>query len=430
MRAAPSVHDAREKAAVVLQRAHVCFPAHSVLVMNNADPRLTPPVPRPARSGFITALGWIVIVISALTIPISAISLAMILTHSYGMSSATALGFVMVVLGPPVSLVAGVGLLRRKRWGWAVILAVLTLIVISSAGDIVQAPLRPVTYTVPSGVPTTVLPRDFTFYCYLLPFVVVCAGVIVKLLTKKVRAEFAAASPSGLITGTRQFPSPASSTGGARRQSESADRERGWRVGHRGRDGMFYEEWREGAWQQIEVQGEMLTGRAHHVIYFDSPERWQRHPAWARDRRDAIITRIKSEFRVPDYEYQGDGAPPPPQPITTRIASRATARSAPLMRAAAPIIPQKEPASRWLALWVMVILFLGLACGMCWLVNDGVRKGETVLPMKRATLRRGVSRENDPATFWCSIGLYALVGVGASGFALWLTREALRSGKK
>jgi hypothetical protein len=74
---------------------------------------------------------------------------------------------------------------------------------------------------------------------------------------------------------------------------------RGWRVGHRGRDAMYYEEWREGTWHRFEVDGEMLTGRAHHVIYFATT----RFPDWASGRREAIIGRIKSEFHPPDYEY-------------------------------------------------------------------------------------------------------------------------------
>ncbi len=79
-----------------------------------------------------------------------------------------------------------------------------------------------------------------------------------------------------------------------------------WRVGHVGRDGMFYEEYREGRWERLEISGEMLMGPAHHVIYFDSPAEWvKRRPEWARNRRDEIIARIKSAFRPPDYEYYG-----------------------------------------------------------------------------------------------------------------------------
>jgi hypothetical protein len=78
---------------------------------------------------------------------------------------------------------------------------------------------------------------------------------------------------------------------------------RDWNVGHRGRDGMYYEEFRDGEWHQIEIDGEMLIGPAHHVIYFASPEHWLRYPEWARGRRDEIIARIKSEFHEPHYEY-------------------------------------------------------------------------------------------------------------------------------
>lgn len=76
-------------------------------------------------------------------------------------------------------------------------------------------------------------------------------------------------------------------------------REGDWRVGHKGRDAMYYEEFANGAWRRFEIDGEMLLGRAHHVIYFAATH----FPGWAASRRDQIIDRIKSEFRQPDYEY-------------------------------------------------------------------------------------------------------------------------------
>jgi len=78
-----------------------------------------------------------------------------------------------------------------------------------------------------------------------------------------------------------------------------------WRVGHTGRDCMYYEEYREGRWERIEISGEMLMGPAHHVIYFASREQWKAYPEWARGRRSEIIARIKSRFAPPDYEYYG-----------------------------------------------------------------------------------------------------------------------------
>ena len=79
-----------------------------------------------------------------------------------------------------------------------------------------------------------------------------------------------------------------------------------WRVGHHGRDMMYYEEWAGIAWRRLEISGEMLMGRPHHVIHFRSAPAWSAYPAWAHGRRDEIIARIKSEFRPPDYEYLDD----------------------------------------------------------------------------------------------------------------------------
>jgi hypothetical protein len=83
-------------------------------------------------------------------------------------------------------------------------------------------------------------------------------------------------------------------------------RKRGWHVSRLGRDQMLYEEFADRTTRHITIDGEMLVGRPRHVIYFASPDEWrQRYPDWARDRRDEIIARIKSELRQPDYEYSG-----------------------------------------------------------------------------------------------------------------------------
>lgn len=68
---------------------------------------------------------------------------------------------------------------------------------------------------------------------------------------------------------------------------------------------MYYEELIDGSWQRILIEGEILTGRAHHVIYFNYPDEWLNYPKWAQNRRDEIIVRIKSEFAEPSYEYDG-----------------------------------------------------------------------------------------------------------------------------
>lgn len=73
-----------------------------------------------------------------------------------------------------------------------------------------------------------------------------------------------------------------------------------WRVGHVGRDMMYYEEFCDGEWRRMPIDGEMLTGRAHHVIYLS----WLTFPDWAKGRETEIVERIRREFREPDYEYQ------------------------------------------------------------------------------------------------------------------------------
>ena len=89
-------------------------------------------------------------------------------------------------------------------------------------------------------------------------------------------------------------------------KSDYKDLDRGWRVGHRGRDSMYYEELINGVWARLNIDGEMLLGEAHHVIYFADEERWATiYPVWAQGRRLEIITRIKREFPPPDYLYDG-----------------------------------------------------------------------------------------------------------------------------
>ena len=83
------------------------------------------------------------------------------------------------------------------------------------------------------------------------------------------------------------------------RRQKKRDVQRGWRVGHVGRDSMYYEELRDGAWRRIAIEGELLDGKAHHVIYFRSLN----FPDWASGRSEEIIGRIKSEFHPPQYEY-------------------------------------------------------------------------------------------------------------------------------
>jgi hypothetical protein len=202
--------------------------------------------------------------------------------------------------------------------------------------------------------------------------------------------------------------------------SASPDEERGWRVGHKGRDQMYYEELRDGVWERLDVDGEMLTGRAHHVIYFASPESWLRYPEWARGRRDEIIARITRELREPDYEYHGAGAgsaPAAARPAESKILPTGV----PPRTAARPVAGKR-------ALLVAVLLLFAIAGGMGLLVTRGLARGETYLPTKRSFLRRTVSREQEPGTFWLSIGVYAAIGAATLTLGALGVREGRRLG--
>ncbi len=157
----------------------------------------------------------------------------------------------------------------------------------------------------------------------------------------------------------------------------------------------------------------MLTGRAHHVIYLPGPAHWRAYPDWARDRRDEIVGRIRSEFHAPDYEYyDGDGGPVP---------VRRPAGDARELRLSGATTSQRA------ALVAAIALLIGIAVGAGWMVVRGIRTGTTVLPVQRATLQRPVSRDREPITFWFAIGVLGLAATGAGGLALLAVREGLRS---
>ena len=344
----------------------------------SADP---PPI-RPRRPVFITVIGWLFIVTGTLLVPISAISLLMILAGNEGTRSVTATGFLSVIIAPPAAIAAGIGLLRRQAWARLVAVLLLVLVIALNVGDLMDHRPTDETTISPSGVKTTVLASPPNYHSAPL----IAIGVVLV---------------ARLLIGFPRTAAPAVS------QLADHPQEREWRVGHRGRDGMYYEEQHGGTWQCIDIDGEMLTGRAHHVIYFASPEAWQRYPEWARHRREEIIARIKSEFRPPDYEYESGGS----------------------VQSVNPAQPKTTP-QQWGALALFVAILLGLAGGMGWLVKSGLAHESTWLPMKRASLQRTVSRQAEPATYWLAIGIYSAAGLGAGGLALWMLREAFRSGKR
>ncbi|MEK7950986.1 hypothetical protein [Luteolibacter soli] len=346
----------------------------------SADP---PPI-RPRRPVFVTVIGWLFIVAGTLLLPISAISLVMIVAGSYGTASTDLTGFLSVIVAPPVAVATGIGLLCRWSWARPVAVLLLAFLIALNVRDLLNHRSTTETTVDPSGLRTTVLASPPNYHS--VPLIGIGVVLIARLLV---------GFPRGAASAARKLSTPAP--------------ERDWRVGHRGRDGMYYEELQGGTWQRIDIDGEMLMGRAHHVIYFASPEAWQRYPEWARHRREEIIARIKGEFRPPDYEYGDGGSTPAAVPVS---------------------VPPKTTQQQWGALALFVAILLALAAGMGWLVKSGLERETTWFPAKRASMQRTVTKQAEPTTYWISISLYAAIGLSSGGLALWMLKEGLRSGRR
>jgi hypothetical protein len=144
-------------------------------------------IPSVSRSVLVTSLGWLTIVVGALGTPISALALLMILAGGPGSSISDPLGFLIVVVGPPAAIVAGIGLLRRKRWARYFLIALLLWALAHDVYLLARGPIPQSTYVSPAGVPTTVLATPVS--PYTVPTILACACLLVALLLPKVRME-------------------------------------------------------------------------------------------------------------------------------------------------------------------------------------------------------------------------------------------------
>ncbi len=355
----------------------------------------TPPTanaPRPRRSWVVTVLAGLTMAASAVLLPVSILSLLMILAGGYGSQTNDPVGFLIVVVAPPLTLVAGVGLLRRWRWARYYLLALLAVIIVANIRELASGGKSTAIRTTASGETTAVEVWSGPNH-HSLPIIGVCTAALVVLLLPSVGREFAGRVPVPQTGGTA---GPCSPPGGT------------WRVGHSGRDRMYYEEFRHGAWQRIDIDGEMLTGRAHHVIYFAPPAAWQNYPAWAHQRRPEIIARIKSAFRPPDYEYFGEPTPADPPPAPARPGPAAVAAPGGSRRAAL----------------VAALLLWAFSAWMGWLVKSGWETGVAADVWPRHFLRPSPSQDGAPVRFWFLLGVYGLAGLGSAGLAVFILRHA------
>ena len=382
-------------------------------------------------------IGWLVIGGGAILTPISVISCLMVLAPHHGDWAGTVMDWLIVVAAPPASLVAGIGLLRRHRWARVYLLLLFGMILVINCVGILRGPTPTSQHTSPSGLSTTVLGSES--HGSLFAMGLSALGIVV-LLAPKVGAEFRAtrstrSTPLGIIEATTRHQIP----GGDDAMSPPLNRsgtpdpraaggysgDAGWRVGHRGRDQMYYEEFLNERWQRIEIDGEMLMGRAHHVIYFASAEGWQSYPGWAQHRRDEIIARLKSKFRPPDYEYFGEDPATSPGAFQHR-GPLPPIRSQPLPPQLIALIPRAREFRSALILLLTAAALLCVTGAMIWRVGNGLDRGEIPLPTKTTSQARTISRQQEPALFFVSVGIYSVLGLGTLGLAVWGLKVAFQ----
>jgi hypothetical protein len=340
----------------------------------------------PRRTIFTTLVGVAAILLGGAASVFSLFALLLAIGKPYA-SSSDPLGIFLIFILPPGTLLAGIGLLLRQRWArWWMILLMVGLVALGAKGWLSPDPA----YAPIPGPAAEAMNR------VTLVGAALCVGmgvlVLSGLFSARVRREFGVigeAAPSVLPEQPKRPPTQAGD----------------WRVGHHGRDMMYYEERHAGGWRRIDIDGEMLTGRAHHVIYFAGAEMWHHYPEWARHRRDEIIARIKSRFCEPDYEYSDGG---------TASARPHGADQSRLRTDDGTIVP-------------MLLFLVLVAVGSFWLAARGIGNDEVRLPVKHQSSGRMISRDEKPVLFWTSIGLVSAVGLGSVGMAAWLVLCRVRS---
>ncbi len=168
----------------------------SVLPQQNPSPGLAsiPSVltqpPSARRLGFLNTLGWGFIITGALASPISLISALMILAGGDGTASGSLFDGLIVIGGPPATLICGIGLLRRRHWADAYALAVLGVLTTHSLVQIVRGSTPEHSTVSPNGVITTVLASSPNYALHIL-IIAICVGLLIKLRSPAIRAAFA-----------------------------------------------------------------------------------------------------------------------------------------------------------------------------------------------------------------------------------------------
>jgi hypothetical protein len=141
------------------------------------------------RPMVLTAVGWISIGAGAMGIPVSVISSLMLLAGGDGTAGGSFSGGLIVIGGPAATLVAGIGLLRRRRWAYGYVLALLAVFAAYNLVQLLRGATPERSTVSPDGVIHTELVSGINYALNLL-IIAISVGLLVKLLAPAVRAEF------------------------------------------------------------------------------------------------------------------------------------------------------------------------------------------------------------------------------------------------
>ncbi|MBK8035653.1 MAG: hypothetical protein IPK22_00740 [Verrucomicrobiaceae bacterium] len=148
---------------------------------------ILPPLQDVPRSKLLTVFAWGVTILSAMVLPISVISMMMMAVGSYGTSNADPLGALAVFFGPAIMFAAGIGLWRRWKWAWFVMVALMIATVSSNLFTIISVESKPKHFTSASGVETTIVTDGFQ---NRKGIIMLSGCVLAFLCTRRVRSEF------------------------------------------------------------------------------------------------------------------------------------------------------------------------------------------------------------------------------------------------
>lgn len=134
-----------------------------------------------------------------------------------------------------------------------------------------------------------------------------------------------------------------------------------------------------------------------------------------------LLPVVRAEFHVsrPVREDSSDGVEA--GLVTMPVLPTARGTPPPLRPASVP-----SPAKQRATLVAVIIVLIGITAGMAWLVISGLNSGSTRFPSKKGAPQRAVLRQQEPVMFYVAIGIYAAIGLGCGGLAIWMVRAATR----